>query len=113
MSEYVMKDCSLKKLEKNGFAKHIGLSGIGETYYTYRFVVYHYRGIPTIEAELIVCLETGDTTVEVFDKNTRSRYAGWYLRGTLGYAGSNLVVKDIDDKIRKKMKKFDIKEVKE
>ena len=111
MSEYIMKGCSKRKLERNGFLPHAGLSGIGETYYTYRFIVYHYRGIPTVEAELIVCLETGCVTVEVVDKNTRSKYAGWYLRGTLGYCGRNYIVEGIDDKIKKKMKYFKIEEV--
>ena len=108
---YMMKNCTKERLEKLGFKYSGLLSYSKETYYTYRFIAYKYRDSPMIEAEISVMLEDGSANVSVFGYRTRSRYAPWYCKGTLGYDGKNEVVEEIDRLIEKYLKKFGIKEV--
>ncbi len=110
--DYVMKKCTKDKLEKAGFIYNPKFSKAGETIYMLRFDVYRYRKeVPSLECEIMVCLETGAAEVNVFDKHTRSRYASWYLQGTLGFAGKNEVVDIVNKHIASKLKSLDIKEV--
>ena len=106
-----MKDYSKENLERLGFRPSSYLSNYEETYYVYRFTVYRYRYIPTIEADIIVRLEDGEVSIDVFDKNTHGKYAAWYCRNVLGYFGENRVVEEIDRLIAKKLKQLGIKEV--
>ena len=108
---YKMKNISKPKLEKIGFREYRLFSSPEETYYVYRFPVCRYREIVTIEAEIMICLQTGIAKIDVFDKGTRSRYASWYCKKA-GY-GSSKVVDEIEALISKKCKDIGLKEIKE
>ena len=110
--DYVMKKCSRDKLERAGFVYSPKFSRDGESIYKLRFDAYRYRKeVPSIECEISVCAESGETEVNVFDKHTRSRYASWYLQGTLGYEGKNEVVDIINRHIETKLESLGVKEV--
>ena len=110
--EYVMKKCSKERLEKAGFMFSPKYSSEDTSIYKLRFDVYRYRKeIPSLECEISVCAESGDVELDVFDKHTRSKYASWYLQGTLGYEGKNEVVDIINRHIATKLESLGIKEV--
>lgn len=112
MAEYVMKNITKNWLEKHGFHQHTLFSSEEETIYTYRFPVFKYRGIPTLEGEVMVCLETGEAKIDIFEKGTRNRYASWYCE-KMGFGQPNKVVDAIKKVVEKKIKDLKIEETKE
>lgn len=110
MAYYKMKNVSKNRLEKLGFRLSELYSSAEENIYTYRFPVYKYREVPTLEAEIMVCLETGEAWINVFDKSTRNRYASWYCK-EMGFGTPNKVVDIIEENIAKKIKQLGIEEV--
>lgn len=102
---YIMQDTSYRKLNDNYFRYVRSMSGENETIYEHIFPVYRYHAAVTLEARFLLCQETGEIVVDVFDAGSKGIYGPWY------YDNSGIHAKLIDiinSNISKEMKKLDI-----
>lgn len=79
-----------------------------ENIYLYRFPVLRYENYITLECEFMASESSGEVNVNVYDYNTRSKYAPWYYN-------DNEIHDKICDKIRQRIDaeahKLDIEEI--
>ena len=76
--------------------------------YSLRFPVHRYKKYTTLECELIVELQTGEISINVFNYGTNERYAPFYH---LEY-GKYEILEVINKNIEEQLKKIGAKEVK-
>lgn len=55
----------------------------------------------TLEARILICLETGNVTVDVFDSASRGRYAPYYLKPSYYDELLSVIDKRIDDELNR------------
>lgn len=103
--KYIKKNISKEWLCANKFKYNRLLSDKENDIYSYRFPVYKYGDFVTLECELSVFSTTGEVRINVFDYNTRSRYAPFYH---VEYGIYNEILDKINERILKQLKKFDI-----
>lgn len=103
---YKKKKVTKKWLLQNGFQYNRLFSSEESEVYTYRFPVYQYGEFITLECELMVDRSSGEVKVNVYDYNTRSRYAPFYA-----YQCRNArpILTKIQKRIQRKMKTLGIK----
>lgn len=103
--KYVKRNVDKNWLIKNNFKYSSILSDENEDIYTYRFPVYKNGGFTILECEIAVCLNTGDTNIDVFEYGTRDRYAPFYY---VEYGNYDSMLKSINDCINPELKKLGI-----
>jgi len=103
---YIKFDITKEWLQLHGFKYNKTLSCDDNEVYTYRFAVYKYTYYIVLECELSIYLDTGEVKVNVFDCNTRSRYAPFYY---MEYGKDNKVVEKINKIILKEINRLNIK----
>lgn len=104
-----MKDYSVDYLEKHGFTVNGLFTYKDEKYYTIREIIYSLGDSGFIQCEIRVLLNTGETWVDVFDGNTRSRIAQYYCEPEEDNQMSIILRRNTN----KVMKKYGVYEVKE
>ena len=107
--KYTKKNISKEWLCTNKFKYNRLLSDEENNVYTYRFPVYKYGDFVSLECEFSVFFETGEVRINVFDYNTRSRYAPFYYIENGIY---NEILDKINDRIIIQLNKFDIRQEK-
>jgi len=93
-------------LHQNGFRYNRIFSDEDNEAYTYRFSVYRYGDINTLDCELILILQTGEVSINVYDKNTRDKYAPFY---NVEYGNYDKILDVINGRIEKELNKLDIR----
>ena len=73
--------------------------------YTYRFPVYKYGCCVTLDGEIVIFLD-GEVKLNVYDVNTRNKYAPFYYNE---YGDFSAILNVINNNFEKQLKKFDIK----
>lgn len=101
---YKMRDHSRQYLVNHGFYFKPELSNDDSTIYVHRFPVYKWGSVCTLECEFLVIIETGEVQINVFDYNTRYKYASWYINDS-----TSEIVPEIDKKIDEEMRRLKIK----
>lgn len=94
-----------KWLENNHWYYSKLLSSDDDPVYTYRFTVFKYGTISTLDAEFTYHLNDNDVTVNVFDGGTRYIYAPFYC---LEYGNYDSVMETINNCINKEIKRFNM-----
>lgn len=102
---YIKKNVNKKWLKSNGFKHNRIFSNEESEAYTYRFPVYKYGDFVTLDCEFIILLKTGEVRINVYDYNTRSRYAPFY---SCEYGNYDKVLTIINEKIERELDKFGI-----
>lgn len=75
--------------------------------YTYRFPVYKYGCCITLDGEIVIFLDNkGEVKLNVYDANTRNKYAPFYYNE---YGNFSVILDVITSNFKKQLKKFDIK----
>lgn len=74
--------------------------------YTYRFPVYKYGSCVTLDGEIIIFLNNGEVRLNVFDSNTRNKYAPFYYNE---YGDFTHMLRIITRNFEKQLNKFNIK----
>ena len=69
--------------------------------YSLRFPVHKYKKYTTLEAEVIVELQTGDIVVNVFNFGTNERYSPFYIQEYGRYDILDSINKTIDAQLKK------------
>lgn len=110
MKKYIMVDCSKQHLEECGFSYNREFSSKDDEYYSIMIPLYKWHDYITLRAEIRVCLNTNDVSIDVYDGNTniRTRYAPYYYMDCGDF--SPLLGK-INKVINNKKKEFGIVEV--
>ena len=91
---------------KHGFKYNRIFSGADEDAYTYRFPVYKYEDVCTLECEIIIFLQSGIAKLNVYDYNTRNMYAPFYHRS---YGNFDKILELINKRINKELTRLNIK----
>lgn len=78
--------------------------------YTYRFPVFKYGRYTTLECELRVVVNENEINIDVYDYNTRDKYAPFYY---CEYGNFDRIMKIINTNIKKELKRLGTKERKE
>ncbi len=81
-------------------------SGNNESIYCYAFPVWRSGDFITLEARITVTLETGIVETDVYDVGFRGKYAPYYLKP----AYYEPLLQEINNKIERKLKEFNIHE---
>lgn len=103
---YTLKDTSRESLKKHGWYYSTKYSNTEDSYFTYTFPVYKSdQGITLLECELIVNQNNHNVDVEVRDMNDNP-YPPFYDDT---YSSNNLVLVQVEDNIKKKMRRLGIK----
>ena len=76
--------------------------------YSLRFPVHKYKKYTTLEAEIIVELQSGDVIVNVFNYGTNERYSPFYVQDYGRYE----ILGSINKAINEQLKRIGAKEVK-
>lgn len=106
---YIKKNITKEWLQSNHFRYNKSYSDHEENVYTYRFPVYKYGCCVTLEAEILIFVNSGEVRINVYDSHTRNKYAPFYYRE---YGEYSTVINTINDKILKEFKKLGIEEIK-
>lgn len=102
---YKIKDSSKEFLQNNGFHFSSRFSDSENTYYTYRFPVYKYKGKTDLLCTLTVDIQTKEVTIDVHDTQMKT-YAPFYNDK---YCTNNKVVDSVNTAIINKLKELNIK----
>lgn len=103
---YKKEKVTKKWLLQNGFQFNRLFSSEESEVYTCRFPVYEYGEFITLECELMVDRSTGEVKINVYDNNTRSRYAPFYV---YQYGSARPILTKIHKRIKRKIKALGIK----
>lgn len=95
-------------LQSNGFRRNRIFSNNEMDIYTYRFPVYKYGDACTLECELSIVLQSGRANIDVYDYNTRNKYAPFYC---MDFGDYSSMIKQINEKIQNELKRLKIMEV--
>jgi len=86
MLNFKLKTPTEQWFKDHNFRYHPIFSKFGEgNVYTYRFPVWKWQQFCTLEAEFMIWDSDGEVRVNVFDYNTRYRYAPWYQDKPMEY----------------------------
>lgn len=100
------QNMSKQWLLTNGFRYNRIFSNEDYEVYTYRFPVYRCESFVVLECELRVIVGEDNILVDVYDYNTINKYAPFYYNE---YGNYDKMLKEIWDKISKKIEKLHIK----
>lgn len=75
--------------------------------YSYRFPVYQYGDSCRLECELTIFLDSGKVAINVYDYNTRNKYAPFYYEDNCCF---HEFVSSMNEKIEHEIEKLGIKE---
>lgn len=103
--KYTKKNVTKNWLTSNGFRYNRLLSDGEMEIYTYRFPVLKYDKFTVLECELRAELNSSEIKINVYDYNTNSKYAPFYY---CEYGTYNNILKEIHNKINKKLKDLQI-----
>lgn len=70
-------------------------------FYSIRFPVHKYKRYTTLECEIMVELQTGDITINVFDCGTKEIYTPFYNQEYGKHEILNLINKVIEERLKK------------
>ena len=104
-NEYRMKRHSPKNLLELGFNNKYNMASGSCKYYSIKFPVVKYNEMASINGEIVVDSENGDTYVNVYGLMDEP-YAPFYDSRTTGYED---ILDIINRNIRKKMKELGVK----
>lgn len=103
---YKIRDSSKNNLLPLGFRYNTYYSNSDADCYTLRFPVHKYNGTTILECELIIgANSSGNVTINVFDKNTKSTYKPFY---NFAYGNYKPIIKTINKSILTQFKKLGI-----
>lgn len=105
-TKYTKRNVTKEWLYKNGFRYNKIFSDEENEVYTYRFSVYKYGDINVLECELVIVLQTGGVSINVYDKNTRNKYAPFY---NVEYGNYDKILNVINNRIEKELERLDIR----
>lgn len=97
-NSYKKKDVTKEWLQSNKFRYNRIFSDNGTDIYTYRFPVYRYGSACILECEISIILQNGKVNVNVYDYNTRNKYAPFYC---VRYGEYSNILNIIDYNIQK------------
>lgn len=103
-TKYIKRDVTKEWLQTHGFRYNAILSDEESEAYTYRFPVHKYGVYTILECELLIYLSTGEVKINVYDYNTRSKYAPFYYEEY----GKNVLISSIEKRILSELKRLKI-----
>lgn len=103
-TRYIKKDVTKEWLQLHGFKYNSIFSDEESDAYTYRFPVHKYGLFTILECEILIYINTGEVKINVYDYNTRSKYAPFYYKEY----GNNTLVSSIEKKILSELKRLKI-----
>lgn len=106
VTEYIKHNVTQEWLKLNGFRYNKIFSDDGDEAYTYRFPVYKYGDFVTLECEIIILKQSGETKINVYDYNTRNKYAPFY---NCEYGNYDNMLNKIKGRIEKELDRLNIK----
>ena len=104
---YIKHNVTKEWLKSNGFRHNRIFSDEENEAFTYRFPVYKYGDFATLDCEIIILFKTGEVRINVYDYNTRDRYAPFY---NCEYGNYDKVLIKINEKIDKELGRLNIRE---
>ena len=107
--QYVIERCNKIFLEHHGFEYKRAYSYPDDPCYVKRIPVYQWQNYICLTAEFKVFLISRIVRIDVYDGNTKSYYAGYYVRD---WGDVSPITDVIDRAIAKEMKQLGIREVK-
>lgn len=107
-NEYMKENVTREWLQSSGFRRNRIFSNNEVDIYTYRFPVYKYGDAYTLECELSIILQNGKINIDVYDCNTRNKYAPFYCMAFGDYSN---MINQINEKIQNELKRLKIMEV--
>lgn len=103
--KYVKHDITKEWLKSNGFRYNRIFSDEESEAYTCRFPVYKYGDFVTLDCEFIILIKTGEVIINVYDYNTRDKYASFY---NCEYGNYDKILIIINEKIEKALDRLNI-----
>lgn len=91
--------CNQDWMNKCKFFYSHKFSSKEESIFQKRISVWRQGDMITLEARILICLETGDVTIDVFDAASHGRYAPYYLKPSYYDELLSVIDKRIDEEL--------------
>lgn len=105
---FVKPNITKSWLKNNGFQYSRVYSNDDEQVYYYKFPVYQYHTYVTLECEIRITLNNGEVSIDIFDSDTKEKYAPFYFEEQEAY---EYMVKIINNRVINTLNELGITEI--